>query len=338
MTSGAHPVYTARAISAYKCGMYQSVDDIHPDEQPDPSERPVWLWLIGLAIAAALVAAAILNNGGFSGATGQVDPLSPEPEARKAYLRALAEPQPALRRARLTDFLNHHSQNPRAGAVLAQLEVLDAAADQDWLATLTTAYDPRVEIDVRRQAVRDYRQEWGRYLGGRDDDIDALLAEIDALEGEDVPPDRTLARNPDTYAGIPDDQLAGGPYGSRRRNREYDRRSRVTYRPTRPRSEPGDASGDVIAPSVLWNVSPRYPRRAMRRNVEAVVILSLDIDERGRVEEIELVNVQAARYANDFVRSAERAALRTRFNPKTVGGVPVEARSVRKRYRFELSD
>ncbi|MGB6230931.1 MAG: TonB family protein, partial [Litorimonas sp.] len=74
---------------------------------------------------------------------------------------------------------------------------------------------------------------------------------------------------------------------------------------------------------------------ALRRGVEASVILSLNIDADGRVAMTEVLSVQADRYADDFVKAAERAALRTRFQPKTVGGRPVPASGVRKRYRFE---
>ena len=94
--------------------------------------------------------------------------------------------------------------------------------------------------------------------------------------------------------------------------------------------------GDIIAARVSRNATPRYPRRAQRPGIEAVVTVSLTIDPDGRVSTVDIVDVEADRYADDFVKEAERAALRTRFDPRTVGGVPVETVGVEKRYRFEL--
>jgi len=61
----------------------------------------------------------------------------------------------------------------------------------------------------------------------------------------------------------------------------------------------------------------------------------MDIDERGRVDFVETISVETERYAKDFRRAAERAAKRTRFNPKTINGKPVPARNIRKRYIFQ---
>ena len=92
---------------------------------------------------------------------------------------------------------------------------------------------------------------------------------------------------------------------------------------------------DIITPpSVRKNVSPSYPRSAKKRKIGAIVTISMDIDERGRVDDAELVEIEADRYQKDFARAAIRAAKRTRFHPKTVNGKPVPARDVRKRYIF----
>jgi len=307
--------------------VYQTIDTENDAEAPAGGDRR-WLWpsLIGAAALIALIGALYLTMGGQK--SGESDPIRPEPQARSAYLRALTEADPALRRARLTDFLTHYPENPRGGAVRAQLDVLDAAADRDWQATLTLAYDPRFDLDTRRAAVNAYQRKWGRYLGARDAEIETLLADIETMPTLETLPDRTLPRDPDAYRGIPNDRLAGAQFG---------REPSVIFRPsrdTRARSE--EPIGDVIAARVTRNATPRYPRRAQRRGIEAIVSVSLTIDREGRVSTVEIVNVEADRYADDFVREAERAALRTRFEPRTVGGVPVETVGVRKRYRFEL--
>jgi len=76
----------------------------------------------------------------------------------------------------------------------------------------------------------------------------------------------------------------------------------------------------------------------MRANIEAVVTLKLNIDATGKVAMTELVNVEARKYRKSFIKAAERAALRTRFHPKTVGGKPEAAMGVLKRYRFQLDN
>jgi TonB family protein len=311
--------------------VYQSIDNDNLDnDAADTGAAKPWLWPSVAAAIALLILVVWLYAVSLSETVGQSDPIGPEPEARTTYLRALAENDPALRRARLTDFLAQYPENPRDGAVRAQLDVLDAAADRDWQATLTTAYDPRFNIITRRSAVAAYQREWGRYLGARDTEIKTLLAEIETMPvGADLP-DRTLPRDPEAYRGIPNDRLAGDRYGIE--PSIIFRSSSETREPTR------ELTGDIIGPRVRRNETPRYPRRALRRGVEAVVTLSLTINESGRVETVELVEVDASRYADDFVKEAERAALRTEFDPRTVGGVPIETEGVRKRYRFELDN
>ena len=311
--------------------MYQSIDN-ESDEGKREADEPralTWRrhWWIGVVAISVITVFAVTRVGGLNdGASTQADPISPEPEARAAYLTALAESHPPLRRARLTDFLMQYPENPRRSAAQAQLDILNDAADRDWQATLTLAYDPRIDLESRRAAVDAYQDKWGRYLGARDEEIAKLREDVEALPTGENRPDRTLPRDPDQYAGIPDDRLAGGLFGERIRFRPLDRTP----------STPDYHDGPVIAPRVVRNETPRYPRRALRRGEEAIVTLSLTIDERGRVSEVELIDVEADRYEEDFIREAERAALRTRFDPQRVGGVAVEARGIQKRYRFEM--
>ena len=319
----AHPVYTERTYSLYKLGVYQPIEDEIDEEIISGIVPGPWFWLAVMAGGGTLLVSMYLFANGSRMFTGTSDPIRPESEARQAYLQALSEGDAALRRARLTDFLNQYPDNPRAGTARAQLDILDMEADRDWQDILTTAYDPRQDIARRRLAVYTYQREWGRYLGTRDAEIETLLADIERDINGNTRPDRTLPRDPEAYTDVPDHRLMGGPSGIRFRSlprADYD-----TY----------SEAGEIIAPRVIRNVTPRYPRRAERRGIDAVVILSLIIGTNGRVEEVELVSVDANRYEDDFVREAERAALRTRFQPKTVGGVPTEAVGVQKRYRFD---
>lgn len=322
-------------ISAYKPHtMYQSIDDdatTAPDapDTPQGRLRPV---LAALALGSVLITGLYVVSTGSDGSDVRVET---EPESRAAYMRALSESKPALRRARLTDFLNQHPEDPRRNAVLAQLGVLDTVADTDWQATLTQAYDPRLPRSARRAAVTAYQQEWGRYLGARDSEIEAVLADIEIQPEPEDRPDRDLPKDPDRFAGIPDQDLAGGPGWEGRRFEELYGREAVIFRPSERLRETRTGTGEIVAPRVRRRVTPRYPRSAERRGVDAIVTLSLNIDASGRVAMVELIDVEADRYEDDFVRAAERAALRTRFYPQTLDGEPVPASNVRKRYRFE---
>ena len=69
-----------------------------------------------------------------------------------------------------------------------------------------------------------------------------------------------------------------------------------------------------------------------------MVVVEMNIDDEGRVAFTDIVSIDAQRYARDFAKAAERAAKRTRFNPKTVNGKAVAAVGVRKRYIFRPSN
>jgi len=92
----------------------------------------------------------------------------------------------------------------------------------------------------------------------------------------------------------------------------------------------------ITAPKITRNVTPRYPRRAQRRGINAVVELSLSIDAEGEVQMVEVLRVEAERYKKQFVKAAERAALKTRYSPQTVGGRAVPAQGIKKRYVFKM--
>ena len=306
--------------------MYQSIDD---DIEAEEERTARWMpWALGAAGVAAVFALVALTRPGGPSLPG--GPLQPEPEARAAYLRAIGETDPSLRRARLTDFLNQNPQDPRAPAAQAQLYVLDAAEARAWEDTVSAAYDPTLPIEAQRAAVKRFQHSWGRYLGGREAESAALLAQIEGTETEPDRPDRSLPDTPSPFPNtVPADQLAGGPV-------IRPAPPPIIFRPE-PAPEPArpERVAEVVPPRVRRDSTPRYPRNAQRRGISGVVTLALNIDERGRVAMAEVVDVQAERYADDFVRAAERAAMRTRFHPKTVDGEPVAAMGVRKRYRFE---
>jgi len=180
---------------------------------------------------------------------------------------------------------------------------------------------------VRRARLMDYQR-----VHPDTDRSDAIAGQLDVINAAELLDWDALTRSLyDERATlsdeIPADVLAGAP---------PQKIVRAPVKAPPPPPPPVEIEKDVVVqPSVRRNVSPNYPRSARRRNIGAIVTVTMDIDERGRVSFVETVSVDAERYVKDFRRAAERAAKRTRFNPKTINGKPVPARNIRKRYIFQ---
>ena len=311
-------------------GMYQTVEDIEVPEDTEAGEakpRLRTMAAVGLGLAALLgVTVMSLPSGDPAPAVDGTEVL-----AREAYRAALAEPSPALRRARLADFADVHPDSDRIPAVRAQLSALEAHEASAWAAVTDALYAPGARAERKLAALDDYEAVWGAdVLGGRGGEIRALRAELTDVEGEpEPPPSRALEGGPSPIPeSINAGRMAGGPVV-------------VAPPPMRviPPVQPTPAPRSTrveIPPRVLRAPPPRYPRSAQRRGVEAVVMLSMDVDERGRVEDVRIVSVDAPRYGKDFARAARRAAKRTEFEPRMLDGRPVPTANVQKRYRFEL--
>jgi protein TonB len=83
---------------------------------------------------------------------------------------------------------------------------------------------------------------------------------------------------------------------------------------------------------VLARVPPLYPVRARSRGIEGWVKVILVVDERGRVDNIEIV---AAEPKDTFEQSVLHCVADWRFKPGTVEGIPVRAK-VETTIRFLL--
>jgi len=93
---------------------------------------------------------------------------------------------------------------------------------------------------------------------------------------------------------------------------------------------PGETDTD---PRVLTSSDPVYPRRAREDGVEPRVELRILVDERGRVEQVEVMGAPAG---YGFEASLRSAVLQWRFQPATKGGVPVRT-WVSQGYQFRLN-
>ena len=307
--------------------MYQVIDD--PEEEEEGRNGfSIWPFLIGAILAAIVFFFVWLFSPGKPAQAGQTIET---PAARSAYLTAISEPTPALRRARLLDFQNAYPDSDRQGAISEQLEIIQRAELRDWESLTNIAYDVRAEGDDKREALLAYEKKWDRNLiGGRGEEVDTLQTEIEQTETAQPLPDRRLENQESPIPkNLPSDTLAGAP--------PIYRAPIIVQAPPAPRPVPVETNV-VIQPTVSRNSSPRYPRSAQRRKIGAVVVVSMNIDDRGRVTNTDIVTVDADRYARDFAKAAERAAKRTRFNPKTINGKAVPAIDVRKRYVFRATN
>lgn len=324
--------------------MYQSVDIDTPDKSSDigaaksatnklgrSPNAQVFKTSISLCviIAAALFLFALVFN--YKNGPQSVAIESNDSQAsRAAYLKAIAEPRAALRRARLQDFLQSYNSSPRKAAAHAQLDLLGAYEVRDWNYITRIAYEDSLSHTERLNALEAYGQRWGgNLLGGRTQDIEDLRVKILGLPDNTPRPDRRLVPGKSPIPStVPGDKLAGEP----NRFTQFARPRAVMPAPPRVTPRPRQ---NIVPPKARRNVTPRYPRKALRKNIGALVVLNLSIDANGRVQLTELVEVQAQNYQKDFIKAAERAALRTRFNPQTVNGNAVPVSGIQKRYRFQ---
>jgi len=318
--------------------LYQSVDtpDVEALSRSDKQNAAMGpfrrgyrlLILLGVMIAATLLAFAFV----YMKSTTQPPKTSEATTTQAsyaAYLKAIREPNAALRRARLQDFLKVYPTDARHVAAAAQLDVLSAYETRDWNYITKIAYEDGLSHAERISTLEDYSQRWGGdLLGGRTEAIEDLRARILNLPERTPIPDRRLEEGQSPIpSNIEGNTLLGAP-----------RRAIIAPPPpvTRPpvivAARPKDV---IIPPKVSRNVTPRYPSKALRRNIEALVVLRLNVDAKGRVKLTELVEVQAPRYQKSFIKAAERAALRTRYHPQTRNGEAVPVSGIIKRYRFK---
>lgn len=308
--------------------MYQTIDDPEDEEFAPRAGFSILPFLIGAVLAALVFFFVWLMSPGQAAAPGTIVQT---PESRAAYLAALGEPNSALRRARLLDYQRTNPDSDRINAIEDQLGIINASELADWEAVTRAVYDVRAKTEQKQEALLAYETRWnGRMLGGRGEELEVLRAAIDEAEAAEPLPDRTLEPS---ESPIPDniqsDVLAGAPPQMAVTFPIQDQT--VVREPVTPES-----TAVIVQPKIRRNVSPRYPRSAQNRKVGAIVTLTMNIDDRGRVAMTEIVSVEAERYEKDFIRAAERAAKRTRFHPKTINGEPVPAVGIRKRYIFKV--
>ena len=81
--------------------------------------------------------------------------------------------------------------------------------------------------------------------------------------------------------------------------------------------------GDADGPQIVYQEKPEYPFAAKKFEKEGKVSLSLTIDEKGKLQKVEVLD------ATDqmFAASAVEAMKRSKFRPARRGGAPVACRA-----------
>ena len=305
--------------------MYQVIDEQDDEDIVQSKGGTILPFIIGALLAALVFFGVWLFSPGQQITPGRTVET---PASRAAYLKALSENEPAIRRARLLDYQRVHPDTDRTDAIEDQLDVINATELMDWRAVSQAIYSEKMKLEDKQLAIENYELRWnGDMLGGRGEELAALKQILDDTKIVDALPDRSLEPSESPIPDdIPSDVLAGAPPQMAVLTR---------IKPPEPEVVVVETSKDVvIQPRVRRNVSPNYPKSAKRRKINAIVTITMDIDEDGRVDEAELVTIEADRYEKEFVKAARRAAKRTRFHPKTINGKPVPARDIRKRYIF----
>ena len=85
----------------------------------------------------------------------------------------------------------------------------------------------------------------------------------------------------------------------------------------------------------IVKVEPMYPRRAASRGIEGYVLLEFTVTAAGAVRDPVVIESEPSGY---FERVAMKAALKFKYKPRVIDGVPIEVHGVQNLIKFELVD
>jgi len=291
-----------------------------PEETGLPQKRRrVWLWV---CLATTLIIAGIFWARSFSQETTLRQNVETE---STAYALILSEPRTGIRLALLDDFMAEYPHSPYIPYVRAQRRALKTHEQAAWAALTDELYNVDLPPDGKALAISKYVREWGEF---------SRAAQLSALS-ENVPPTQSQAME---FAKPASPYKAGGS-AHKLAGARPDSMQRPAYTPSlTPPEVVAEETLQIIQARVRTARRPVYPRRARRKGVTAKVTLSLEIDARGRVTSSTVVAISAARYEKDFVKAAQKAAKRSRFHPKTIGGRSVPSHGFLRTYTFNFDD
>ncbi len=85
----------------------------------------------------------------------------------------------------------------------------------------------------------------------------------------------------------------------------------------------------------IVKVAPQYPRRALSRGIEGYVVVEYTVTKQGTVKDPVVIEAKPQR---TFDKTAIKSALRYKYKPRVVNGVPIEVRGVRTKITFKVEE
>lgn len=89
----------------------------------------------------------------------------------------------------------------------------------------------------------------------------------------------------------------------------------------------------IHGPIAISMVTPSYPRRAIRRNIEGHVLAQFDVSEQGHIENIQLLSSEPK---GVFDQAVEDALTKSYFTPMQMNGRPIRVNRIQEEYQFKL--
>ena len=237
-------------------------------------------------------------------------------QQHRAYQKILTEMRTGVRLARWRDFVKQPPESPYTKAARFHISALNIHEKLAWAQHSETLYGVKSKATDIALSRALYISQWSKLNRQEQLAKDTLDQPSKAISFKTAKSIYNKGGNTDI--------LSGGPQG---------RRVKLMPKPQNQKQSTRRLKS-VIDVSVKSARKPHYPRTAKRRGIGAIVVLSLNIDARGRVVSTELTSVKAKRYRGSFVRAAKRAAKSSRFTPKTVNGRPVSRDNYMRTYTF----
>ncbi len=92
---------------------------------------------------------------------------------------------------------------------------------------------------------------------------------------------------------------------------------------------------EVVEHKTLKVVTPKYPKRALERNLEAIVVVEVDLDLRGEVMNPRIISDDHSRVFN---KSVLKAIKKFKYQPMKINGYPIITKNVKETFIFTLKD
>lgn len=320
--------------------MYQKIDDIDGESgaaAPESAKASAqnsagnsaahkWLLLCVVLGFSIMLAAALWK---YTQKPVTLTHSADQAEAVAIFNRIQAEPRGSIRRAKLIDFTANHPESPVINGARQQLRVMNEYEAADWAALSDIMFSSTLGLDAKNIALQTYITKWGEGLiGSRDAELAAFKTGLDP-DSETAVIDRRQKPEPSPIPSTIDGAKLAGGQTLRTIAPSYPAPPPIVTTPA-----PRLRTSEVVPLQVRRTKRPNYPRRAYSRGIPAKVEVSYNVDTKGRVQLVKVINIDAVRYESEFARAARRAARDTRYYPKTIDGVPAPVVDVRKTYVF----